>query len=189
MYCYNKKTPTIQGYIMNTTEENNADLMVQEEPQPKGFDSEFFHEDVRKVYEMQQLVIETLQDQKERTTAHYDEVRKITADLREIMVSNSEKTAEILKFTDFITKEVGPAFGKLLEKINKITESDTVILEEIKKYQQNQSKNMLIEIIKDVGAIQQMIGSVMRTCHTIKGEVKNVDDKVETIKMRTPSRG
>lgn len=170
---------------MNETEKTTP---AQEED-PKGYNSDFFHEDVRKVYEMQQLVIETLQDQKERTTAHYDEVRKITADLREIMVSNAEKTAEILKFTDFITKEVGPAFGNLLEKINKVTENEAIVLDEIQKYQKNQTKNMLAEIIKDVGVIQQMIGSVMRTCNTIKGEVKGVDEKVETIKLRTPSRG
>ncbi|MDD4969740.1 MAG: hypothetical protein PHT07_09975 [Paludibacter sp.] len=152
---------------------------------PKGYDSEFFHEDVRKVYEMQQHVIDTLQEQKQLTESHYGEIRKITADLKEIMQSNAEKTEEILKIQNFIVKDVGPAFGKLLEKINEVTESEEKMLQEIKNYQQDEQGNALKDIIVAANAIQQMVGSVMRTCHSIKGDIANVDEKVETVKLRT----
>lgn len=173
---------------INDSAEHDQSIKV-EHTEPTGYDSEFFHEDIRKVYEMQQFVIETLQEQKEQTTSHFGEIRKITADLREVMIANAEKTAEIAQFTEFITKEVGPAFGALLDKINRVTENEETMLKEIQNYQHNQSKNMLMEIIKDAGVIQQMIGSVMRTCNSIRTDIKNVDEKVEIVKLRTPSRG
>lgn len=169
----------------NIDPESNVDE-ANTEQNPNGFDSEFFRTEVRKIYEMQTQVIETLHQQKELTSSQYNEIHEITKDLRQIMVSNAAKTSEILKISNFISNDVGPAFEKLLQKFDVALSDEKILMEEILRYQKEDLRpNILEEIVSEGKTFRHLLANILKSCNGLQETANTIDQDVQIVKART----
>lgn len=171
-------------------EEQNENLAKQPELQseatPGGYESEFFKTEVRRIYEMQTQVIETLNAQKDLTASQFKEIHEISKDLREIMLSNAAKTNDILKISNFIVTDVGPAFESFLKKIDIALSDEKTLMDEIIRYQKDYSEsNILEEIASEGKSFRHLLANLLRTCNGLKETTSTIEQNVEILKART----
>lgn len=158
----------------------------QSEATPSGFESEFFKTEVRRIYEMQTQVIETLNAQKDLTTSQFKEIHEISKDLREIMVSNAAKTNDILKISNFIVTDVGPAFESFLQKIEAALSDEKALMQEILRYQQEGSGASILEQIASEGkTFRHLLANLLKNCNGIQETATTISQNVEIVKART----